>query len=106
MKRDKAIFSIGTAAKLLEVHPRTLRIYEKEGLIKPVRRGSRRYYSMDNIQWINCLRKMIHEKGLNIAGVKEVLKYAPCWSVVGCPPEVRAKCTAYLSAVDKNEREQ
>ena len=59
---NKAIFTIGTAAKMLEVHPRTLRIYERENLVKPLRKGQWRYYTMDDIKWIQCLRDMIHER--------------------------------------------
>jgi MerR family transcriptional regulator/heat shock protein HspR len=41
----KAIFTIGVAAQMLDVHPRTLRIYEQEGLIRPIRKGKWRYYT-------------------------------------------------------------
>lgn len=94
---DKPFFSIGTAANMLEVHPRTLRIYEKEGLVKPLRRGQRRYYSLNNIQWIGCLRSMIHDQGISIAGIKKLLRYTACWNVLNCTQEKRKNCTAYLS---------
>ncbi len=92
---DKAIFPIGTAASILEVHPRTLRIYEDEGLIKPKRKGGRRYYSLNDIQWIKCLRHMIHDQGISIAGIKKLMQYTSCWNVVNCPMEKRKRCTAY-----------
>jgi MerR family transcriptional regulator/heat shock protein HspR len=95
---DKSIFSIGTAATMLEVHPRTLRIYEQEGLVKPIRRGQRRYYSLNDLQWITCLRSMIHDQGISIAGIKKLLQYTDCWNIVSCPPEKRKDCTAYRSA--------
>ena len=65
----KAIFTIGVAAQMLDVHPRTLRIYEEEGLIAPMRKGKWRYYTMDDIKWIECLREMIHEHGISIAAL-------------------------------------
>ncbi len=95
---DKAIFPIGTAASMLEVHPRTLRIYEDEGLIKPNRKGGRRYYSLNDIQWIKCLRHMIHDQGISIAGIKKLMEYTACWNIVDCPMEKRKKCTAYKSS--------
>ncbi len=95
---DKAIFPIGTAASMLEVHPRTLRIYEDEGLVKPSRRGGRRYYSLNDIQWIKCLRHMIHDQGISIAGIKKLMQYTSCWSIVECPMEKRKRCTAYKSS--------
>jgi len=95
---DKAIFTIGTAAKMLEVHPRTLRIYERESLIRPQRKGQWRYYTMDDIKWIQCLRDMIHEHGISIAAIKKLLKYTPCWNIADCPLDKRKQCTAFLSS--------
>ena len=60
IRSDVAIYPIGVAAKLLNVHPRTLRIYEKEGLVFPTLVGNRRMFSADDIQWITCLRTFIH----------------------------------------------
>lgn len=60
---EKAVFTIGVAAQMLDVHSRTLRIYEEEGLVKPVRKGKWRYYTMNDVQRIECLREMIHTHG-------------------------------------------
>ncbi|WP_309474799.1 MerR family transcriptional regulator, partial [Dissulfurirhabdus thermomarina] len=94
----RPLFAIGTAADMLEVHPRTLRIYEAEGLVKPVRRGQRRIYSLDDLQWITCLRAMIHDQGISIAGLRQLLRYAPCWNIRNCPPEKRKDCSAWKAA--------
>ena len=94
---DKAIFTIGIAAKMLEIHPRTLRIYEQEGLITPIRKGKWRYFTMDDIKWIECLREMIHSHGVSIAAIKKLLKYTPCWNITDCPFEKRKQCTAFMS---------
>ncbi|HIJ89861.1 MAG: MerR family transcriptional regulator [Desulfobulbaceae bacterium] len=99
MVSDKtAIFTIGIAAKMLEVHPRTLRIYERENLLKPLRKGQWRYYTMDDIKWIQCLRDMIHEHGISIAAIKKLLLYTPCWNIADCSPEKRKQCTAFMSS--------
>ena len=92
-----AIFTIGVAAQMLDVHPRTLRIYEEEGLITPMRKGKWRYYTMDDIKWIECLREMIHEHGISIAAVKKLLLYTPCWNITDCPFEKRKQCTAFMA---------
>ncbi len=92
---EQPLFSIGTAAAILEVHPRTLRIYEEEGLIRPFRKAGRRYYSLNDIQWTKCLRYMIHDQGISIAGIKRLLEFTPCWNIVECPMEKRKKCSAY-----------
>jgi len=91
---DTAIYPIGVAAKLLNVHPRTLRIYEDEGLISPAHKGKRRMFSDNDIKWITCLRKLIHEEGISISGLKKLLALAPCWEIAECPPEVCNNCEA------------
>ncbi|MEJ2031584.1 MAG: MerR family transcriptional regulator [Deltaproteobacteria bacterium] len=89
------IYPISVAAKLLSVHPRTLRIYEEEGLIKPSRQGNKRYFSNDDIEWIRCLRMLIHERGISIPGIKMLLELTPCWEITKCPEEKRNECFAY-----------
>lgn len=94
VRPDVAIYPIGVAAKLLNVHPRTLRIYEKEGLIRPTHVGSRRMFSADDIQWINCIRRFIHEEGISIPGLKKLLEFVPCWEIADCPSGVHECCGA------------
>ncbi|MFP3983310.1 MAG: MerR family transcriptional regulator [Desulfurivibrionaceae bacterium] len=107
--KNKAIFTIGVAAEMLEVHPRTLRIYEQEGLIKPIRKGKWRYFTMDDISWVKCLRSMIHDNGISIAAIKKLLLYTPCWNIADCPFEKRKECTAFMASglvprkIDKKE---
>ncbi|WP_457573044.1 MerR family transcriptional regulator [Desulfolithobacter sp.] len=93
----KAIFTIGVAAQMLDVHPRTLRIYEQEGLVKPMRKGKWRYYTLNDIKWIECLREMIHEHGISIAAIKKLLQYTPCWNIAECSFEKRKQCTAFMA---------
>lgn len=71
--RTRAVYVISVAAELAGVHPQTLRIYERKGLLEPARTGggSRRYSEAD----ILLLRRIqeLTEAGLNLAGVKRVL---------------------------------
>jgi len=92
----EAIYPISVAAKLLAVHPRTLRIYEEEGLVKPSRQGNKRYYSNDDIEWIRCIRDLIHDKGISIPGIKMLLELTPCWEIRKCDEETREGCSAYM----------
>lgn len=94
---DKPMFTIGMVAEMLHVHPRTVRNYEANGLVKPVRKGSWRYYTMRDVQWIECLREMIHTHGVSINAVKKLLKYTPCWNIIDCPFEKRQRCSAFFS---------
>lgn len=72
-RHDRAVYVISVAAELAGVHPQTLRIYERKGLLNPARTGggSRRYSDADIAQ----LRRILDltEDGLNLAGVKRVL---------------------------------
>jgi MerR family transcriptional regulator/heat shock protein HspR len=96
VKAHEPIYPISVAAKLLGLHPRTLRIYEDEGLIKPSRQGQKRYFSNDDIEWIQCLRHLIHDEGISIPGIKKLLELSPCWEIKNCPPEKRENCSAYM----------
>lgn len=97
ISQDEPIFTIGMAAKLLGIHQRTLRNYEQRGLIQPVRRGKWRHYSMRDINWVECLREMIHVHGISINAVKKLLTYTPCWNIIDCPFEKRQRCSAFFS---------
>jgi MerR family transcriptional regulator/heat shock protein HspR len=87
---------------LLDVHPRTLRIYEEEGFINPHHKGSRRFFSLDDVKWISCLRSMIHDQGISIPGLKRLLVFAPCWEIADCPKDVYKGCGARVDKTKKN----
>lgn len=88
------VYPMGVAARLLDVHPRTLRIYEAEGLICPKRHGGKRFFSQSDLVWIKCLRSLIHDENISIEGVKRLLDFAPCWKIKDCSIETRQKCLA------------
>lgn len=90
-----SIYRISAAAEMLDLHPRTLRNYEKAGLVTPSRKGKWRYYSADDIDWIRCLFGMIHG-GITIAAIGKLLHYAPCWEVADCALEKRRQCAVCL----------
>lgn len=70
----KPLFTISVAARLVEVHPRTLMLYEKRGLVKPHRTPkNRRLFSPKEIQFLNFVRFLTQEKGININGVQVLL---------------------------------
>jgi MerR family transcriptional regulator/heat shock protein HspR len=74
IRTQQAVYVISVAAELAGVHPQTLRIYERKGLLEPERTqgGSRRYSDAD----IELLRRIqeLTDEGLNLAGVKRVLE--------------------------------
>ncbi len=69
----RGIFAISVAAELSDLHPQTLRVYEREGLIQPSRSdGGTRLYSAEDVERLRAIA-LLTRSGLNIAGVKVVL---------------------------------
>ena len=72
-RRDptRPVYVISVAAELVRVHPRTLRIYELEGLVCPARtRSNIRLYSENDIRRVLWIRHLTQERGVNLAGVR------------------------------------
>jgi MerR family transcriptional regulator/heat shock protein HspR len=100
MNRDsryhEPLFTISTAANLLNVSVQTLRLYEKEGLLLPFKKSSKhRLYSRADIERIECVRRAITEKKISINGILAMYSLIPCWDIVNCSEENRGKCQAY-----------
>lgn len=67
------LFFIGMVAKITRCHPHTIRIYEQMGLLKPLRKGGKRVYSLRDIERIKTIRTLTQELGVNLAGVEIIL---------------------------------
>jgi MerR family transcriptional regulator, heat shock protein HspR len=67
------VYVISVVAKMLEIHPQTLRLYEREGLIRPQRRGHIRLFSEADIDRLRQVLRLKEELGVNIAGVVVIL---------------------------------
>jgi len=75
MDKDKPLYVISVAAELVDMHPQTLRMYERKGLIEPSRSaGKTRLYSQRNIDQLREIRRLTQELGVNLAGVEEIIK--------------------------------
>ena len=70
----EGVYVISVAARILEMHPQTLRKYERLGLINPVRTmGMLRLYSLEDIRKVFLIRHLMENLGLNLAGVEFAL---------------------------------
>ena len=79
----RPVFMISVAAELAEMHPQTLRMYERRGLIRPQRSSkSTRLYSLDDVERLRRIQQLVGECGLNLAGVERVLEMEE--QLVGC----------------------
>jgi len=91
-------YSIGEASKILRIHPRTLLKYEKLKLLKPNRnpKNNRRLYTGNDIQWVACVMRLVHQDGYSLKSLSSVLALAPCWMIKGCPTEIRENCQIFI----------
>ena len=73
---DEPVYLISVVAKALNIHPQTLRQYEREGLVTPSRTGGKmRLYSQRDIDRINMILRLTRELRVNLAGVDIILQF-------------------------------
>ena len=74
MRNTRELYFISTAARLLGMHPQTLRKYERLGLVQPTRTvGSMRVYSGNELERLRLIKHLVDELGINLAGVQRLL---------------------------------
>lgn len=73
--RGKPLFMIGVVASMLKVHPQTLRLWERKGLLHPSRtEGRTRLYSEEDVEELARLLRLTRDLGVNLAGVEIILR--------------------------------
>ena len=77
MRPEPDLFFISVAARMLGMHPQTLRKYERLGFIQPTRTiGSMRLYSREELEKLRLIKQLVDEAGINLAGVQRLLTIA------------------------------
>src|SRR6476659_3036067 len=72
--KDQPRYVISVAAQILGVHPQTLRLYEREGLVEPKRTGGKiRLYSERDIEQVRCIMRLTQDLGVSLAGAEAIL---------------------------------
>jgi len=95
-----AVYVISVAAELAGVHPQTLRIYERKGLVAPKRTsGNTRRYSDRDIRLLRQIQDLTQEGGINLAGVKMIIELQAQLDAL------RAKTAELQAALEEQERE-
>lgn len=74
MQKGQGLYIISVASQILELHPQTLRKYERAGFVEPPRLGVLRLYSEEDIARLRIIKHFVEELGLNLAGVELALK--------------------------------
>jgi MerR family transcriptional regulator/heat shock protein HspR len=73
--KGRPLYMIGVVAEMLQLHPQTLRMYEKKGLIRPSRtEGRTRMYSSEDVEEIARVIRLARDLGVNLAGIEIILK--------------------------------
>ena len=74
---DQELYFISVAARMLGMHPQTLRKYERLGLVQPTRTiGSMRLYSREELERLKVIKRLVDDGGINLAGVQRLLSIA------------------------------
>lgn len=75
--RESDLYLISVAARMLDMHPQTLRKYERLGLVRPLRTlGSMRVYTRDELERLRLIKQLVDDDGINLAGVQRLLSIA------------------------------
>lgn len=75
MGLNEPIYMISIVAQMLDIHPQTLRLYEREGFIKPSRtQGNTRVYSQRDVEHLKMIRRLTRDLGINLAGVQVIME--------------------------------
>ncbi|MGD2080702.1 MAG: MerR family transcriptional regulator, partial [Nitrospirota bacterium] len=72
--KDRPLYMIGVVSRMLRVHPQTLRLYEKEGFVRPKRMGGQRLYSEADLERLSLILELTRDLGVNRAGVEIILR--------------------------------
>src|SRR4030095_9860852 len=74
-RKGKGAYMISAVAEMYEIHPQTLRLYEREGLLKPLRtEGNTRLYTYDDLQMLEFILSLARDLGVNISGMAIILQ--------------------------------
>lgn len=93
------MYKIGEVARRLDIAVETIRMYEHNDILLTEKTETgQRIFNENDIEWINCIRRLIREQGLNIEGIRRLLSLIPCWEVKPCSEIEREGCQAYQEA--------
>ena len=103
-RNDEPCYIISVAARLVEMHPQTLRYYERLGLVKPSRsEGKIRLYSAEDVERLRQIHNYVVDLGVNLAGVEVILRFTEKMAEMEAEIE---RLRAALEARDAGERGQ
>ena len=88
-----ARIKIGAVAKHFDISVDLLRLYEREGLVIPIKSAKgTRYFTEQDYVWIGTVLRLVREARLNFAGIRHLLALLPCWELRNCGHERKKDC--------------
>jgi len=95
-KKSKAAYMISAVAETYGLHPQTLRMYEREGLLKPTRsEGNTRLYTGEDLERLELILSLTRDLGVNLAGVEVILNMRSRMA------ELQGEMTEFISYVER-----
>ena len=96
LENNKPVYTLGVASELADIPSHSIRQYIDMGLIIPFKLESKRHlFSQSDIGRLKLIRELIHDKGLNFAGVRTMMAMVPCWALRKCSEKDQESCDAY-----------
>ena len=94
--KNLPLYTLGIASQLSQIPAHSIRQYIDKGLLIPYKQDSKRHlFSEDDISRLKHIHVLIHEKGLNFAGIRAMMAMLPCWAIRSCTESDRQTCSAY-----------
>ena len=92
----RAVYTLSIASQLSNIPAHSIRQYVDRGLLIPHKLDSRHHlFSKNDIRRLKHIHILIHDKGLNFAGIRALMAMIPCWALRRCSDDDRLKCNAY-----------
>lgn len=96
----KKVVKIGEVARELDIAVETIRMYERGGILLTDKTPTgQRIFNESDVHWINCIRRLIKEQGLNLEGIRRLLALIPCWEIRSCTAEEKEICPVYNGSI-------
>ena len=95
---NRPVLTLGIISQLSGIPTHSIRQYIEKGLIIPYKQDNKRHlFCMNDVSRLKHIHSLIHDQGLNFAGIRSVLAMVPCWTMHACTEQDRAQCGAYSS---------
>ncbi|MGW8314735.1 MAG: MerR family transcriptional regulator [Bacteroidales bacterium] len=93
------MYTLGIASELSGIPAHSIRQYIDRGLLLPYKLNSKRHlFSPNDILRLKQIHSLIHERGLNFAGIRALMAMVPCWAIRPCSESDRQQCQAYTAS--------